>query len=75
PEEFYDLSQDPDERNNLINTPAWQKEMAGMRNQLLELMQRTHDPLVAAFAQRDKRELTDQAIDGLRRDYNKLHRK
>ena len=45
-----------------------------MRQQLLDLMQRTKDPLAGAFANRDQRELTDRAIQNLKEEYNKLHR-
>lgn len=75
PEEFYDLSRDPHERHNLIDDPAYHAEMTAMRGQLLELMQRTGDPLAEAFRQREKRELTDQAIEAMKRQYNPLHRK
>lgn len=53
PEEFYDLTDDRTERNNLIADPARQKEIEAMRAGLLALLQRTGDPLADAFAHRE----------------------
>ena len=75
PEEFYNLSKDPFERKNLIGSPESQPKIVAMRQQLLDLMKRTKDPLAGAFAHRDQRELTERAIQKLKDEYNKLHRK
>jgi len=48
-EEFYDEEKDPNERRNLINDPAYQKEIAAMKQQLLAQMERTSDPLLEQF--------------------------
>ena len=40
-----------------------------------DLMQRTKDPLAGAFANLDQRELTEHAIQKLKEEYNKLHRR
>lgn len=75
PEEFYNLSKDPFERDNLIGTPDSQPEIVLMRQQLLDLMQRSKDPLAGAFAKLDQRELTERAIQKMKDEYNKLHRR
>jgi len=75
PEEFFDLTKDPYERNNLINNPDQQTTIKAMRKKLLALMENTHDPLAEAFANRENRELTKQAIEQLKKDYNKTHKK
>ena len=75
PEEFFDLTKDPYERNNLINKPDRQTTIENMRGSLLKLMKDTKDPLAEAFANRENRELTERAIEQLKKDYNKSHRK
>ena len=59
------------ERHNLINDPSRQAEIAALRQDLLALMQRTGDPLAAAFAQRDKPEILAAAMQKLRVDYER----
>jgi len=38
---FYDLQEDPNERHNLIDVPAYQDEIRQMRNQLWQRLQAT----------------------------------
>jgi N-sulfoglucosamine sulfohydrolase len=52
PEEYYDLTHDPAERNNLLTDPARQTAINAARADLLALLRRTGDPLAEAFAQR-----------------------
>jgi len=49
PEMFFDLTRDPDERNNLIRDPSRRGEVERLRKLLLAHMERTQDPQQAAF--------------------------
>lgn len=69
PEEFYDLTNDRVERNNLISDPTRQKEIESMRAELLALLQRTGDPLAEAFAHRDNPEILREAKARLLAEY------
>lgn len=69
PEEFYDMTNDRNERDNLINDVKRQPEIESMRNDLLALMQRTGDPFADAFAQRDKPAATIKAIEQMKKEY------
>jgi N-sulfoglucosamine sulfohydrolase len=71
PEEFYDLTQDPCERKNLISDPARQNEIEAMRKELLALMRRTGDPFTEAFAQRENKELVPAVLKKLNEEYRK----
>ena len=71
PEEFYDLTGDRCERQNLIQDPSRQAEIASLRQELLALMQRTGDPLAEAFAQRDKPEVLAAARQKLMDEYQR----
>lgn len=71
PEEFYDMSNDRCERNNLIADPAHQSEIAVMRQELLTMMQRTGDPFAEAFSHRENKELASAVIDKLKNEYGK----
>ncbi len=71
PEEFYDLTGDRCERQNLIQDPSRQAEIASLRQELLALMQRTGDPLAGAFAQRDKPEILAAARQRLMDEYQR----
>lgn len=62
PEEFYNLTNDPCERKNLIKATESQAEIESMRKQLLTMMQSTEDPFANAFANRDNKELVQEAI-------------
>jgi len=69
PEEFYDLSNDRFERNNLIADSKYQTEIESMRNELLSVMQRTEDPFAEAFANRDNKELIPAVIEKMKQQY------
>lgn len=71
PEEFYDMSNDRFERNNLIADPARQSEINTMRQELLSMMQRTRDPFAEAFAHRENKELVPAVISKLKNEYGK----
>lgn len=53
-EEFYDEEIDPEERDNLIDHPAHQTEIAQMKTQLLAHMEKTRDPLARQFRRAQK---------------------
>lgn len=69
PEEFYDMSSDRFERNNLIADTSRQAEITKLRADLLALMQRTGDPLAEAFAHLDKPEILVAAKQKLIDEY------
>ncbi len=69
PEEFYDLTNDRCERRNLIGDPSRQEEIAAMRKQLLDLMQRTGDPFAEAFEHRENNKLVSEVLEKLSREY------
>jgi N-sulfoglucosamine sulfohydrolase len=54
PEEFYDMKNDPDFLDNLIDKPAFQKQIKTMRMELEKWMRITSDPLLDAYLKRDK---------------------
>lgn len=68
-EEFYDLTRDPCERDNLIGSPAHRTEIDAMRTQLLDQMRATKDPFTEAFAHRDNRQLVPATIERLKQEY------
>ena len=49
PEEFYDYSKDPNALNNLIDDPKDQDKIREMKEELLENMKKTDDPLYEKF--------------------------
>jgi N-sulfoglucosamine sulfohydrolase len=51
-EELYDLQNDPDCLNNLVDKPDHKDDLDHMRNELGAWMKRTHDPLLPAFENR-----------------------
>jgi N-sulfoglucosamine sulfohydrolase len=71
PEEFYDLTKDPVERDNLIDDERYAVEVESMRRQLLGQMQQSSDPLAEAFAQRDDKALLEAAMDKLKQHFSK----
>lgn len=52
-EEFFDIENDPDNLINLINDPKYQDEIAAHRAKLSAFMEKTNDPVFAAFQNRD----------------------
>ncbi|QDU62341.1 Arylsulfatase [Planctomycetes bacterium Pan216] len=51
PEEFYDYQNDPDARKNLIEDPAYAKQLAAYRERMREYLAETDDPVLADFRQ------------------------
>jgi len=60
PEEFYDLQNDPDALNNLIDDPKCKAEIERLRGALAEWMKRTDDPAFSAFVERDNVDMRRQ---------------
>ena len=69
PEELYDLEHDPDCLDNLIDSPQHAKVLASLRQDLQDWMERTGDPMLPAFLDRDSRSAVDQV---LRKTYGPL---
>jgi N-sulfoglucosamine sulfohydrolase len=69
PEEFYDLTKDRFERNNLIADPERKTEIEAMRKELLALMQRTNDPFAEAFARSDDKEFVASVLEKVKQQY------
>jgi len=62
PEEFYDLLNDPDCLNNLINETEHASTIAAMQEQLIKQMRKTDDPMLDAFINRSDRAAVDQIL-------------
>jgi N-sulfoglucosamine sulfohydrolase len=60
PEEFYDLENDPDALNNLIDDPKYKSEIERLREALADWMKRTEDPALGAFVDREDEDLRRQ---------------
>jgi N-sulfoglucosamine sulfohydrolase len=71
PEEFYDMTSDRCERNNLIADAGRQKEIEALRSGLLAEMQRTGDPFAEAFVKRNDRTVYLTVRDKLTAEYRK----
>jgi N-sulfoglucosamine sulfohydrolase len=56
PEEFYDVRDDPDALNNLIDDPRYQAELDRMRQTLADWMRRSRDPALQPFENRGSEE-------------------
>ena len=48
PCEFYDLSTDPDEENNLYGNPAWEEQIQSLKAEMEEWFDRYTDPKMDA---------------------------
>ena len=62
PEEFYDLLNDPDCLNNLIDEAKHASTIASMQEQLMKQMKKTDDPMLNAFINRSDRNAVDQIL-------------
>ncbi|MEM0895781.1 MAG: sulfatase, partial [Verrucomicrobiota bacterium] len=63
PEEFYDLEEDPDCLNNLIHNPEYNDVIAEMQAELMKEMERTEDPMLEAFQNKDDRAKVDAVME------------
>ncbi len=61
-EELYDLQNDPDCLNNLVDKPDRKDDLDRMRSELHAWMKRTHDPLLPAFENRTNREKVEAVL-------------
>ena len=55
PEELYDLGNDPNCLQNLINDPIFAEELEQLRGRLAAQMKKTQDPMLTAFKNRNDR--------------------
>lgn len=53
-EEFYDVANDPDCLNNLVDSPEHQAKLDSLRNRLVEWMEETSDPMLRAYELKDQ---------------------
>ena len=54
-EEFYDIKNDPDALNNLIDNPAYSNQINKFRKMMLQAMIKYHDPAYETYRDRDKK--------------------
>ncbi len=66
-EEFFDVEKDPDNLNNLIDNPEYKDEIAAHRAMLGEFMEKTNDPVFAAFQKRDNPSYLNGFVERSRR--------
>ncbi|MHC4878537.1 MAG: sulfatase family protein [Planctomycetota bacterium] len=62
PEELYNLKQDPDCLHNLIDDPAHAVALKALQDRLVAHMQRTSDPMLSAFLNRNDRSTVDAVM-------------
>ena len=64
-EELYDLRNDPDCLNNLVNKAGFENELKKMQSRLHNWMKQTNDPLLKAFENRSSLEKLKSALIGI----------
>jgi len=62
PEEFFDLEQDPDCLENLIGDPEYADAITTLQARLVEHMEKTQDPMLAAFRNKDDRAKVNEVL-------------
>jgi len=62
-EEFFDIEKDPDNLNNLIDNPEYKDEIAAHRAMLGDFMEKTNDPVFAAFRKREDTSYLDGFVE------------
>ena len=65
PEEFYDYKSDPDALNNLIDDPKYAAEIAAHRQAMRGFMERSNDPMLTVFDQRDNPAARSAYVDAV----------
>ena len=65
PEEFYDVENDPDCLNNLIDDPKFATALSKHRTKTEEFMVNSNDPMLAPFQKRDDAEFVSDYVDQL----------
>jgi N-sulfoglucosamine sulfohydrolase len=71
PEEFYDLTNDRCERNNLITDAKHKAEIDAMRGELLAMMKKTGDPFAEGLENREDKERVAAVLEKVRGEYRK----
>ncbi len=64
-EEFFDVENDPDNLNNLIDAPEWQEEIAAHRAILDQWMKKTKDPVHPAFQNRQNLDYLNGFVEAI----------
>jgi N-sulfoglucosamine sulfohydrolase len=67
PEEFYDFSNDPDGLHNLINDPAYAKEIDRLRDVMLKMMKQYRDPAFVVYRDRHIPGVVEQFMEDQRK--------
>jgi N-sulfoglucosamine sulfohydrolase len=62
PEEFFDLEKDPNCLNNLMGNPEYAGQIAGLQAKLVAQMEKTEDPMLEAFRNREDRAKVDEVL-------------
>ena len=62
-EEFYDLEKDPDCLHNLIANPEFREVIAKMQAHLVVDMERTDDPMLEAYQNKEDRAKVDAVLE------------
>ena len=62
PEEFYDLEHDPNCLVNLVDSPPYREAIGSLRAILESQMEKTGDPMLKAFQNRDQRRIVDEVL-------------
>ena len=70
PEEFYDVSSDPDALHNLIDSPEHQQLIQEFRSHLQQWMQHTSDHALPAFQRREDSEFVSAWVDARQQESN-----
>ncbi len=64
-EELYHVASDPDCLHNLIDAPAHQSAATELRQQLIAWMEKTRDPMLEVFNQRDSAEFRAEYMEAV----------
>ncbi len=68
PEEFYDFENDPDALCNLINDPNYVSDAQFLQKEMERWMERTDDPALSAFRNRNSQKSRDQFMQQIAAD-------
>ncbi|WP_052444363.1 sulfatase [Flammeovirga sp. OC4] len=72
--EFYDLKNDPNGLNNVINSPKYAKQQAEFEKAMLEYMQKTEDPMLDMYNHKEDEQYLISATQKHQEYVNELNR-